>query len=386
MCPVLYQEDILSIWTLLQIVFDLAVFANVAALWMRMRRPPQDDPRLSRGLQLLQTKITVLEDLSDRTDAQVKQLSALLDQKNRMLQNKILEAEQQVLKIDHSMNKSMEVAEIFQDKIPHQEILERQRTVEYVRAARMANSGLSVEQIAESVALPREQIELIAKFNRDQLMFDESALPEWATRTSDDGIQANGMNLTQTRGGAVSDFGMPSLDFVNNLEKPTPDFDQMARLESEFKAAVKTAKENEMNPPSTLLDNRVADTLRQGMSNGVQSFSQGVQSGMQTMQPAVMSMKATAQTLRDKLVSTAEDLLRTQSNNDRVEITSRPATSNNSAMTYSANATSNARPASHPAPTMLAESKHTHVVGGDAIGTRNSSPEIKRVIFPKIER
>jgi flagellar hook-basal body complex protein FliE len=180
---------------------------------------------------------------------------------------------------------------------------------------------------------------------------------------------------------------MPALDFVNNLEKPTPDFDQMAHLESEFKAAVKTAKENEMNPPSTLLDNRVADTLRQGMSNGVQSFSQGMQSGMQTMQPAVMSMKATAQTLRDKLVSTAEDLLRTQSNNDRVEITSRPATSNNnSAMTYSANATSGARPTNNPAPVMSPESKRTHVVGGDAIGTRNSSPEIKRVIFPKIER
>lgn len=360
----------MSIWTLLQIVFNLAVLANVAALWMRMRRPPQDDPRLSRGLQLLQTKITVLEDLSDRTDAQVKQLTALLDQKNRMLQNKILEAEQQVLKIDHSMNKSMEVAEIFQDKIPHQEILERQRTVEYVKAARMANSGLSIEQIAESVALPREQIELIAKFNRDQLMFDESALPEWATRTSDD----SGMELSQTRGGAVSDFGMPSLDFVNNLEKPAPDYDQMARIESEFKAAVKTAREQELNPPSTLLDNKVADTLRQGMNSGVQGLSQGMQTfsqgmqsgmqtGMQTMQPAVMSMKATAQTLRDKLVSTAEDLLRAQNAGDKVQISSR--TSAPQAATYS---------------------KPTHIVGGDAIGTRSASTEVKKVIFPKIER
>ncbi len=165
----------MSIWTLFQIIFNLVAVASIAALWMRLRRPPQDDPRLSRGLQLLQTKITVLEDLSDRTDAQVKTLSGLLDQKNRMLQNKILEAEQQVLKIDHSMNKSMEVAEIFQDKIPHQEILERQRTVEYVKAARMANSGLSVDEIASNSNLPREQVELIAKFNREQLMFDESA-------------------------------------------------------------------------------------------------------------------------------------------------------------------------------------------------------------------
>lgn len=378
----------MSIWTLLQIVFNLAVLANVAALWMRMRRPPQDDPRLSRGLQLLQTKITVLEDLSDRTDAQVKQLTSLLDQKNRMLQNKILEAEQQVLKIDHSMNKSMEVAEIFQDKIPHHEILERQRTVEYVKAARMANSGLSVEQIAESVALPREQIELIAKFNRDQLMFDESALPEWATRTSDDGV-TGGLNLAQNRGGASSDFGMPSLDFVNNLEKPAPDYDQMARIESEFKAAVKTARDQEMNPPSTLLDNKVADTLRQGMSSGVQGFSQGmqsfsqgmqsgVQSGMQTMQPAVMSMKATAQTLRDKLVSTAEDLLRTQNAGDKVDFSIR-GTGGTNGGTYSA---TGARTGNGPA----AIAKPTHIVGGDAGGSRSGSPEIKKVIFPKIER
>src|SRR5690606_12709115 len=95
-----------------------------------------------------------------------------------------IEAEQQVLKIDHSMSRSMEVAEIFQDKIPHQEILERQRTVEYVKAARLAHSGMSVEDIAERVALPFEQIELIAKFNREQLMFDETQLPEWVDKPS----------------------------------------------------------------------------------------------------------------------------------------------------------------------------------------------------------
>src|SRR5580704_13954232 len=176
----------MTIWTLLQVAFDLVLFTAVVAAWLRLRRPPQDDPRLSRGLQLLQTKITVLEDLSDRTEAQVKQLSGLLDQKARIVQNKIIEAEQQVLKIDHSMNKSLEVAEIFQDKIPHQEILERQRTVEYVKAARMAHSGLSVEDIAKSVHLPREQLELIAKFNREQLMFDETQLPEWAIKASGD--------------------------------------------------------------------------------------------------------------------------------------------------------------------------------------------------------
>src|ERR1700685_3942866 len=131
---------------LLQVFADFAFLFVIAFLWIKSRRPPQDDPRLSRGLQLLQSKITVLEDLSDRTDAQVKQLTMILDQKTRYIQDKIVQAEQQVLKIEHSMQKSLEVAEIFQDKIPHEEVLERKRTIEYVKAARMAHQGRSLEE------------------------------------------------------------------------------------------------------------------------------------------------------------------------------------------------------------------------------------------------
>lgn len=312
----------MSIWTLFQIIFNLLTVASIAALWMRLRRPPQDDPRLSRGLQLLQTKITVLEDLSDRTDSQVKTLTGLLDQKNRMLQNKILEAEQQVLKIDHSMNKSMEVAEIFQDKIPHQEILERQRTVEYVKAARMANSGLSVEEIAASSNLPREQVELIAKFNRDQLMFDESALPEWANRPVEE----------------QNTFGISNMDFVG-AEKPSLDMDNMNRISSDFKEAIKDAREQAANPPSTFLDNKVADTLKASVSSTAHH-----------MQPAVMSMKATAQTLRDKLVSTAEDILRSQ--NERNLAAAPP--------------------------------KVTKVISQDP--ANRSTTTVKKVVFPRIEK
>ncbi|MGE3683567.1 MAG: DUF2802 domain-containing protein [Bdellovibrionales bacterium] len=268
----------ISVWTMLQVVFNLVVFASLAMLWSRLRRPPQDDPRLSRGLQLLQTKITVLEDLSDRTDSQVKQLTGLLDHKTRVLQNKVLEAEQQVIKIEHSMSKSMEVAEIFQDKIPHQEILERRQKVEYVKAARMAHSGLSVDEIAESVCLPREQIELIAKFNRDQLMFDEEALPEWAAR----GAQKD-----------EESFSLGDMDFVANLEGPKHDVEQMARLESDFKQAVKQAQAKEAEPPSP-----------PPLPPNVISASAA---------PAVMSLKATAKTLKEHLVSTAEDILRSQS-------------------------------------------------------------------------
>ncbi|MBX7231711.1 MAG: DUF2802 domain-containing protein [Bdellovibrionales bacterium] len=172
---------------------DVFLISGLALLWLQFKRPPKDDPRLSRGLQLLQSKISILEDLSDRTDLQVKQLTGLVEQKARHLQNKIIESEHQLQRIDQSMIKCKEVAEIFQDKIPHQEIIERQSTIHYVKAAQLAHSGKSVEEIASQVDLPRDQIELIAKLNKDQLVFDEKELPEWvkkefAKETNNDGL------------------------------------------------------------------------------------------------------------------------------------------------------------------------------------------------------
>jgi hypothetical protein len=263
---------------LIQLVFDLFVFAAVVAISWRIRRPPQDDPRLSRGLQLLQTKITVLEDLSDRTEAQVKQLTALLDQKTRMLQNKVIEAEQQILKIDHSMENAAESMPQQQPSLPPAEAAERQRTIEYVRAARMANSGASVEQIAKQSQLPREQVELIAKFNRDQLMFDEAQLPDWAAKEA-----------------RVHD-----LDFVG-ADKPQPDFGQLARIENDFRSAVAKARKADEHASQSIMESRMAETIKASIQNSVD-----------TVQPAVLAVKATAQTLKDKLVSTAEDMLKQQ--------------------------------------------------------------------------
>lgn len=173
------KEDQLSTWTLIQIVFDLFMACGIFVIVMRMNRAPKDDPRLSRGLQLLQSKISVLEDLSDRTEAQVGQLTAILESKAREVQAKIELADRHVNEIRVSMERSLEVAQIFQDKIPHKEIIERQNTIKYVQAARLAHAGASVDELAAQVDLPRGELEFIASVNREQLMFAEDALPEW---------------------------------------------------------------------------------------------------------------------------------------------------------------------------------------------------------------
>ena len=166
--------------TILQIAIDVGFALGLSLLWMKFSRPPKEDPRLSRGLQLLQSKIAVLEDLSDKTDTQVSQLSALLDRKCRDLNKSVSESEKQVQLIEQSMQKSLTVAEIFQDKIPHDEIIERQRTQKYVAAAKLANQGLSAQEISHKIDLPLAEISFISKVNKENLVFNESNLPAWA--------------------------------------------------------------------------------------------------------------------------------------------------------------------------------------------------------------
>lgn len=160
-------------------LFQMLMIAGFIVLWKRTRRTREDDFRWNRSFQLLETKIAVFEDLSDRTEAQVKQLTQMMEQKVEDLQRKIEEADTVLHRISNSMEKSMEVAQIFQDKIPHEEMLERQNTLKFVKAALMAHEGYGAKEIAAQVDLPKAQIEFIVKVNADRLSFDASQMPEW---------------------------------------------------------------------------------------------------------------------------------------------------------------------------------------------------------------
>jgi len=265
----------MNIWILLQIVINLTLGLGMVVVWLRLQRPPKDDPRLSRGLQLLQSKISVLEDLSDRTDRQVKQLTDLLDQKSRSLQSKIFDSEKQVQKLDQSMFKSMEVAQIFQDKIPHEEIIERQNTIKYVKAARMAHEGKSNDEIACEVDLPREQIEFIAKVNKDQLMFDETQLPTWAQM---------GQEVSFGEGG-----------------QPTQEYSSLKRLGDEFRQAcrdheVAQAPAADATPaePSQIMT--AAKSITQKLVTTAMNTAQNLATGVQTATTSVATTVTTAAT------------------------------------------------------------------------------------------
>lgn len=297
----------MSFTVFMQVFFNIVVLTLIFVVFARLRRPAKDDPRLSKGLQLLSSKIAVLEDLNDRTESQVQQMLTLLDQKSRELQQKITNAESQVLQIQQSMSQSLEVAQIFQDKIPHSEIIERQNSMKYIRAARLAHQGLSVEDIMREVDLPRGEVEFIAKVNRDQLSFREEDLPAWAKDPSSGFTQPSVANMAVAAPPVITpphaepsslpaeaaeiverlnklQFEMKSLDMELSSRQPvTPaaqlqtsaapaatEQDQLAELGKQFRQAVTTQAPTISSPPHSAADmaleaaRAAASHLRQG--------------------------------------------------------------------------------------------------------------------------
>lgn len=200
--------------SLMQLGLNLFLLAGFAIIWMRVRRNQGDDPRMSRSLQLLQSKISILEDLSDRIDEQLTQATGLMEHKKKELDAKIAEVDRTLHEIQVSRDKSLQVAQIFEDKIPHEEIMERQRTRQYVKAAQLAHQGLSVSEIVEQVNLPFAEVDLIAKMNREQLQFSAEDLPDWAQ------AELTGGSLAIT---AVSDDSNSlTIEFPNQPSKGVP--------------------------------------------------------------------------------------------------------------------------------------------------------------------
>lgn len=169
----------MNLVNLLMVLVNTLCLFGFAILWSRLNRPAKEDPRFTKSLQTLQSKIAILEDLSDRIDQQSAQVTTILDRKLHDLRAQITESEKERERIELSRKKSLETAQIFRDKIPHHEIIERAQMTKYVQVAKEAHAGRSVEQICANTDIPRAEVEFIVKLNREQLMFDERRLPGW---------------------------------------------------------------------------------------------------------------------------------------------------------------------------------------------------------------
>jgi hypothetical protein len=246
----------MSGWIVAQIILNIGLVSAALVCWARLNRPQKDDPRLSRGLQLLQSKIAILEDLSDRTDLQVRQLSTLLDQKGREVQEQVTSAQKQIHKVEDSIQKSMDVSKIFQDKIPHKEIVERQNTAKYVQAARLANQGMSADEIATRIDIPQSELEFIVKVNKNKLMFSEEHLPDWALETADS---------------IETQPSMRPRDFSNVFESMSPSTQENdKKIQEEFRKAIEEVKAKEIAKEQSFT-NVAAESVSESVSEGIQN-------------------------------------------------------------------------------------------------------------------
>lgn len=162
----------MSIWLILQVVLNVVFLIGLALCFVHIQRRREDDPRLSQGLRLLQSKISVLEDLSDHSENQVNQMMTLLDKKLQEVRRSINSVNQHVSEVDRSIAKSKKMAEIIVKEIPHKEIVDRTTTDKYKKAAQMAHQGLGVDRIVSELGLPRNEVQLIAKVNRKKYVFE----------------------------------------------------------------------------------------------------------------------------------------------------------------------------------------------------------------------
>ncbi len=156
---------------LLQIGLDLGFIAIVTVLLIeRTKIKSHEDPRMSRGLQLLSSKIAILQDLMDRSESTAKQLTQLLEVKQQDVHETLEEVDRHLTRVQDSMEKSKNVARLFQDRIPHEEVIERKTAAKYIKAAKLAHQGISVDEIATQVDIPRGELDLIVKLNRHRLV------------------------------------------------------------------------------------------------------------------------------------------------------------------------------------------------------------------------
>jgi hypothetical protein len=174
----------MNIWLLLLTLLNVILLAGLSfSLFLRIKEK-KEDQRLTKGLQLLQNKISILEDLSDRTDEQVHKLVHVIDHKANEVRHQLQIADEKIDQIEIALSKALDISKVFNEQVPHQEMIDRQKTNTYVQAAKMAHQGFSIEQISAKVDLSPAEIEMITKVNKENLQFSEESLPAWINEST----------------------------------------------------------------------------------------------------------------------------------------------------------------------------------------------------------
>lgn len=213
-------------------ILNIVLLAGLSlSLFLRVKEK-REDQKLTKGLQLLQNKLSILQDLSDRTDEQVERLVHVLDNKSNELRKLISDSQISCADI-------ADIIEILKEeknislKTQMTSIKPNDKHASLIYAAQMAHAGSEAAEIQKQTGLSPAEIEMIIKVNKDQLQFATENLPQWTTTVK------NQNSLTQDE---ISAFAQ-SL----NTSKSVPQ-SFITEKNIEKKETVKMSIENKIKP------------------------------------------------------------------------------------------------------------------------------------------
>lgn len=246
----------MNYWLLSLTLLNILLIAFIAFNQLAKNKASKEDNRLTRGLQLLQNKISILQDLSDKTDEQVRNWVHVIETKSSAVQAQLIRSDEKIIQIESALSKALDVSKIFYEQVPANEMAERQKTSKYVQAAKLANQGFSTDQISQKVDLSAAEIEMITKMNRDNLQFAEENLPAW--------IQAEDETQTLEKRSLEVDEFTAQLQRMNQMVTSTafdtnkPDMTSMNQIKQQF---TETLSNNSTQIPQTFLDENKAQAI-----------------------------------------------------------------------------------------------------------------------------
>lgn len=241
----------MNYWLLTLTLLNVLLIAFIAFNQLSRNKTKLDDQRLTKGLQLLQNKISILQDLSDKTDEQVRRWVHIIEQKAHDVQGQLVKSDEKIIQIEAALSKALDVSKIFYEQVPHAEMAERQKTTKYVQAAKLANQGFTTDQISQKVDLSLAEIDMIIKMNRDQLQFSEEGLPAWVQ-------SANSAPNVENRQQELTEFNT-QLQKMNQMvssvafDLPKPDLTSMNEIKQKF---TDTIAQNSTQVPQTFIDDK----------------------------------------------------------------------------------------------------------------------------------
>lgn len=239
----------MNYWLLTLSTMNLILLTLLMFSWLTKNKNKVEDQRLTKGLQLLQNKISILQDLSDKSDEQVHKWVHLIEQKSIEVQNQLTRSDEKIAQIETVLAKALDVSKAFAEQVPHETLAERQKTSRYVQAARLAHQGYSAEQISQKIDLSVAEIEIIIKMNRNQLQFSEDDLPAWVEAHSS---APNGDEEEQEMSEFTNQLKrMNQVVSESAFDIPKPDLTSMNQIKQQFTDSLSI---NSTQIPQTFLD------------------------------------------------------------------------------------------------------------------------------------